>query len=141
MNNQLLQTINANPTLKNYCSLLKQTGFEVLYVTKESDCLIIIAQKDGVHHHDLHIKIDPSYTHALLTITSQLFWTDYSKIKLPGHDIDLEIKGEYDDNYNYDHDFTLKAIKTKSNVTPQKLVKTIDSMLKEIENSYYALIK
>ena len=139
MNNQLHQTIKKNPTLKNYCSSLEQTGFHILYVTKELDCLNIIAQKYDGHHHDLHIKINPSYNHALVTITSQLFWTDYTKIKLPSHDIDLEIKGEYDDNYNYDHDFTLKAIKTKSNVTPQKLAKTIDSMLKEIENVYQAL--
>lgn len=139
MNNQLHQTIKKNPTLKNYCSSLEQTGFYILYVTKELDCLNIIAQKYDGHHHDLHIKINPSYNHALVTITSQLFWTDCTKIKLPGHDIDLEIKGEYDDNYNYDHDFTLKAIKTKSNVTPQKLAKTIDSMLKEIENAYQAL--
>lgn len=141
MNNQLRQTINENPTLKNYCSIIEQTGFNILHVNKESDCLNIIAQKDDVHHHDLNIKIDPSYNHALLTITSRLFWTDYTKVKLSGHDIDLEIEGEYDDNYNYNHDFTLKAINTKSNVTPQKLIKTINSMLKEIENAYYSLIK
>ena len=48
---------------------------------------------------------------------------------MPGHDVKLVIEGEYDDNYNYNHDFIITATKTKYNVKLQDLVTTIESMI------------
>lgn len=53
----------------------------------------------------------------------------------------LVIKGEYDDNYDYNHDFIITATKRKSNIKLQDLVATIESMMGEIQKAHNDLLK
>ena len=74
-------------------------------------------------------------------LTTSLFWNDFEELSVPGHDVKLVIEGEYDDNYNYNHDFIITATKRKSNIKLQDLVATIESMMGEIQKAHNALVK
>lgn len=139
MNQILKQAIEQNPTLKIYYLALEQVGFQPKNHSKDSKSFKILAEKDDTHLHELTITIDIDSQKASILLTTRLFWNDFEELSVPGHDVKLAIEGEYDDNYNYNHDFLIYATKRKSNVKHQDLTTTIDSMMKEIENAYQAL--
>lgn len=139
MNQILKQAIEQNPTLKIYYLALEQVGFQPKNHSKDSKSFKILAEKDDTHLHELTITIDIDSQKASILLTTRLFWNDFEELSVPGHDVKLAIKGEYNDNYNYNHDFLIYATKRKSNVKHQDLTTTIDSMMKEIENAYQAL--
>ena len=74
-------------------------------------------------------------------LTTRLFWNDFEELLVPGHDVKLVIEGEYDDNYDYNHDFIITATKRKSNIKLQDLVATIESMMGEIQKAHNDLLK
>lgn len=140
MNHISQQAIDQNPTLKAYCLALEQIGFQLKNHSKDSKSFKILAEKNDTHLHELSITIDiDSQKASAILLTTRLFWNNYEELSVPGHDVKLAIEGEYDDNYNYNHDFIITATKRKSNVKHQDLTTTIDSMMKEIENAYQAL--
>lgn len=139
MNQILKQAIEQNPTLKIYYLALEQVGFKYKNHSQDSKSFKILAEKDDTHLHELTITIDIDSQKASILLTTRLFWNDFEELSVPGHDVKLAIEGEYDDNYNYNHDFLIYATKRKSNVKHQDLTTTIDSMMKEIENAYQAL--
>ena len=139
MNHILQQAIKQNPTLKAYYLALEQVGFKPKNHSQDSKSIIILADKKDAHLHELSITIDINTQKASILLTTRLFWNDFEELSVPGHDVKLVIEGEYDGNYNYNHDFLIYATKRKSNVKHQDLTTTIDSMMKEIENAYQAL--
>lgn len=139
MNHILQKAMKQNPTLKTYCLALEQIGFQLKNHNKDSKSFKILAEKNDTHLHELTITIDIDSQKASILLTTRLFWNNYEELSVPGHDVILVIEGEYDDNYNYNHDFIITATKRKSNVKHQDLTTTIDSMMKEIENAYQAL--
>lgn len=139
MNKQLTKTIDTNPTIKAYCATLESIGFKLYNVTKQSNNLTILAQKDG-HLHELQATIDSETNRSTITIKSRLIWAEHAKLALPGHDVQLEIDGEEDYNEQWNHSFILRATKTETNVKPQYLVKTIEKMLDEIKSANEAML-
>ena len=120
---------------------LEQVGFQPKNHNKDSKSFKILAEKDDTHLHKLTITINIDSQKASILLTKRLFWTDFEELSVPGHDVKLVIEGEYDDNYNYNHDFIITATKTKSNVKLQDLVATIESMIDEIQKAHNALVK
>ena len=141
MYKHLKKEVDSNPILKTYCLKLEQIGFNVYNFNQKSKRLTIFAQKEDTHFHKLNMIIDSSSKKATITIKTRLIWDEHTKLSLPGHNIQLEIDGESDYDYNYDHSFTLSAAKTKTNVKYQDLVKTIKSMLDDIQAAYEDLTK
>lgn len=139
MNKQLTKTIDTNPTIKAYCATLESIGFKLYNVTKQSNNLTILAQKDD-HLHELQATIDSETNRSTITIKSRLIWAEHAKLALPGHDVQLEIQGEEDYNEQWNHSFILRATKTETNVKPQYLVKTIEKMLDEIKSANEAML-
>lgn len=139
MNHILKQAVEQNPTLKSYYLALEQVGFKYKNHSQDSKSFKILAEKNDTHLNELSITIDINSQKSSILLKSRLFWNDFEELSVPGHDVKLAIKGEYDDNYNYNHDFIITATKRKSNVKHQDLTTTIDSMMKEIENAYQAL--
>lgn len=139
MNKQLTKTIDTNPTIKAYCATLESIGFKLYNVTKQSNNLTILAQKDD-HLHELQATIDSETNSSTITIKSRLIWAEHAKLALPGHDVQLEIDGEEDYNEQWNHSFILRATKTETNVKPQYLVKTIEKMLDEIKSANEAML-
>ena len=139
MNKQLTKTIDTNPTIKAYCATLESIGFKLYNVTKQSNNLTILAQKDD-HLHELQATIDSEKNRSTITIKSRLIWAEHAKLALPGHDVQLEIDGEEDYNEQWNHSFILRATKTETNVKPQYLVKTIEKMLDEIKSANEAML-
>ena len=141
MYKHLEKNINSNPVLKEYCSTLEQTGFNVYKINQKSKSMNVLAKKEDEQIHDLHMTIDSVSEDATITIKTRLIWDEHTKINLPGHHVQLEIDGESDYDYNYDHSFTLSATRTETNVKTHNLVETIKSMLKEIEAAHKDLTK
>lgn len=141
MYKHLEKNINSNTVLKEYCSTLEQTSFNVYKINQKSKSMTVLSKKEDEQIHDLHMVIDSVSEDATITIKTRLIWEEHAKISLPGHDIQLEIDGESDYDYNYDHSFTLRATKTESNVKIQNLVETIKSMLNEIQAAHKDLTK
>ena len=141
MYKHLEKEINANPTLKNYCSTLEQMGFNVYKINQKSKSMTVLAKKEDKQIHDLHMTINSVSEEATITIKTRLIWAEHTKLSLPDHDIQLEIKGESDYDDNYDHSFTLSATKTESKVKIENLVETIKSMLNEIQAAHKDLTK
>lgn len=139
MNHILKQAVEKNPTLKSYYLALEQVGFKYKNHSQDSKSFKILAEKNDTHLNELSITIDINSQKSSILLKSRLFWNNYEELSVPGHDVKLAIEGEYDDNYNYNHDFIITATKRKSNVKHQNLTTTIDSMMKEIENAYQAL--
>ena len=141
MYKHLEKNINSNPVLKEYCSTLEQTGFNVYKINQKSKSMTVLAKKEDEHLHDLDMKIDYVTNCATITIKTRLIWAEHAKLSLPGYNIQLEIDGESDYNYNYDHSFILRATKTESDIKLENLVETIDSMLDEIQDAHKELTK
>lgn len=141
MYKHLEKNINSNPVLKEYCSTLEQTGFNIYKINQKSKSMTVLAKKEDEQIHDLHMTIDSVSEDAIIIIKSRLIWAEHAKLSLPGHDIQLEIDGESDYDDNYDHSFTLRASKTEMNIKVQNLVKTIKSMLNEIQAAHKDLTK
>lgn len=139
MNHILKQAIEQNPTLKSYCLALEQVGFIYKNHSQDSKSMIILAEKEDSHLHELSITIDINSQKSSILLTSRLFWNNYEELSVPGKSVKLVIEGEFDNDYRYNHDFLIHATKRKSNVKHQDLTTTIDSMMKEIENTYQAL--
>lgn len=139
MNKQLTKTIDTNPTIKAYCATLESIGFKLYNITKQSNNLTILAQKDD-HLHELQATIDSETNRSTITIKSRLIWAEHAKLALPGHDVQLEIDGEEDYNEQWNHSFILRATKTETNVKTQYLVEAIESMLDEIQSTNKALL-
>ena len=139
MNHILQKAMKQNQTLKAYCLALEQIGFQPKNHSKDSKSFKILAEKNDTHLHESTITIDIDSQKASILLTTRLFWNDFEELSVPGHDVKLVIEGEYDDNYDYNHDFIITATKRKSNIKLQDLVATIESMMKEIENAYQAL--
>ena len=141
MNHIIKQTIDQNPTLKAYYLALEQVGFQPKNHSKDSKSFKILAEKDDTHLHELTITINIDSQKASILLTKRLFCTDFEELSVPGHDVKLVIEGEYDDNYNYNHDFIITATETKSNIKLQDVVATIESMIDEIQKAHNALVK
>ena len=141
MNKQLTKTIDANPTLKAYCATLESMGFKTYNVTKQSNSMTILAQKEDNHLHQLHAIINSDTERATLTIKSRLIWAEHATLALPGHDVQLEIDGEDDYDEQWNHSFILRATKTETNVKPQNLYETIEKMLTEFQSANKALTR
>ena len=141
MNHILQQAIEQNPTLKAYCLALEQVGFKYKNHSQDSKSILILAEKKDTHLHELSITIEiDSQKASTILLTTRLFWNNYEELSIPGHSVKLVIEGEYDDNYNYNHDFIITATKTKYNVKLQDLVATITSMIDEIQKAHNALV-
>lgn len=140
MNKQLTKTIDANPTLKAYCETLESAGFHPNNVTKQSNSMTILAQKEDNHLHQLHAIINSDTKRATITIKSRLIWAEHATLALPGHDVQLEIDGEDDYDEQWNHSFILHATKTETNVNPQYLYETIEKMLTEIQSANKVLL-
>lgn len=141
MYKHLEKNINSNTVLKEYCSTLEQTGFNVYKINQKSKSMTVLAKKEDEQIHDLHIVIDSVSEDATITIKTRLIWAEHAKLSLPGYNIQLEIDGESDYDYNYDHSFILRATKTESDIKLENLVETIDSMLDEIQDAQKDLTK
>ena len=141
MNHSLKQAIEQNPTLKVYCLALEKIGFKYKNNSQDSKSIIILAEKENDHAHELSITIDINSQKSSILLTTRLFWNNYEELSVPGHSVNLVIEGEYDDNYRYNHNFIITATKRKSNVKLQDLVATIESMMNEIQKVHNALLK
>ncbi len=141
MYKHLEKNINSNPVLKEYCSTLEQTGFNVYNVNRKSKSMTVLAKKEDDKIHDLHMTINSVSKDATITIKTRLIWAEHAKLSLPGYNIQLEIDSESDYDYNYDHSFILRATKTESDIKLENLVETIDSMLDEIQAAHKDLTK
>ena len=129
MNKQLTKTIDTNPTIKAYCATLESIGFKLYNITKQSNNLTILAQKDD-HLHELQATIDSETNRSTITIKSRLIWAEHAKLT----------DGEEDYNEQWNHSFILRATKTETNVKTQYLVEAIESMLDEIQSTNKALL-
>lgn len=140
MNDGLKKKDQENPILNDYCKKLESIGFELYNITKNAIGPIILAQKKDKLLNELKLFVKPKSKLVDIEIKNRLVWEEYKELSVPGHNVQMEIKGEIDYDYNRNHDFILTTKIEKENIELENLVTTIKSMLNEIQAANKALL-